>query len=161
TIANQSGIADFNEKVLRKMLDGKTVSIAPHISSLSEGLSGYCNYNDIETLFQLTSLYFTQPRFDDDALQVWEQGMEQYIKTKYDTPTGVFADTLNNILTNYSPRKAPLEIQDIQALDFERMQEIYKERFADVGDFAFFFVGSFDIDSIKPLIQQYIGNLPS
>src|SRR3546814_10447042 len=41
------------------------------------------------------------------------------------------------------------------------MYEIYKERFTDAGDFTFFLVGSFNIDSIKPLIQQYIGNLPN
>lgn len=38
--------------------------------------------------------------------------------------------------------------------------QIYKERFANAGDFTFLFVGSFDEDSIKPLIEKYIGSLP-
>ncbi len=39
--------------------------------------------------------------------------------------------------------------------------EFYRDRFADAGDFFFVFVGNFDPDSLKPLIQTYIGGLPA
>jgi zinc protease len=37
----------------------------------------------------------------------------------------------------------------------------YKERFADASDFLFVFVGSFDLGTVKPLVEQYLGSLPS
>ena len=36
---------------------------------------------------------------------------------------------------------------------------IYNKRFKDLDDFTFVFVGKFDIDSIRPLVLQYLGNL--
>ena len=37
----------------------------------------------------------------------------------------------------------------------------YKERFADASDFTFVFVGSFDLPTIKPLVERYLGSLPA
>src|SRR5450432_534251 len=39
--------------------------------------------------------------------------------------------------------------------------KIYKERFANAGDFTFVFDGHFNIDSIRPLLEKYLGSLPS
>mgnify|MGYP006161642453 CR=1 FL=1 len=39
--------------------------------------------------------------------------------------------------------------------------EVYRERMADASDFTFYFVGSFDQEAIKPLIERYLGSLPS
>ena len=39
--------------------------------------------------------------------------------------------------------------------------QIYKERFANAGDFIFLFVGAFKEETIKPLLEKYIGSLPS
>jgi zinc protease len=37
----------------------------------------------------------------------------------------------------------------------------YRERFANAADFTFVFVGSFDVDTILPLVARYLGALPS
>lgn len=160
-ILNQSGIAGFEEKVLRKMLEGKTVGVSPYIAGMQEGFTGSANIEDIETLLQLTYLYFTRPRFDDNALKTWQENQRTYIKTRYQSPENVFRDSIRQVFNNYAPRYAPHELEDINQVDFERMQEIYRDRFADAGDFAFFFAGSFEVDSLKPVIAEYLGNLPA
>src|SRR5207253_8397085 len=43
----------------------------------------------------------------------------------------------------------------------EKSLAFYKERFADAGDFTFVFVGSFDAATMKPLVERYLGGLPS
>ncbi|QEC51529.1 zinc protease [Anseongella ginsenosidimutans] len=160
-ILTQSGIAGFEEKVLRKLLEGKTVGVAPYISTLEEGFSGSANIDDIETLFQLTYLYFTQPRFDSDALKTWQARQLTFLQNKDKSPMSVYGDTLRSVMNSYAARYAPLTPEMVRELEFERMQEVYADRFADAGDFAFFLVGSFDLDSIQPLLQTYLGNLPS
>jgi hypothetical protein len=45
--------------------------------------------------------------------------------------------------------------------NLEKAMAFYKDRFADASDFTFVFVGSFDIPTIKPLIEKYLGSLPS
>lgn len=39
-------------------------------------------------------------------------------------------------------------------------ERFFKERFSNPGDFTFIFVGSFDLQKIKPLIEKYIGGIP-
>ena len=38
---------------------------------------------------------------------------------------------------------------------------MFRERFANAGDFTFLFVGAFNEETIKPLLEKYIGSLPS
>ena len=45
--------------------------------------------------------------------------------------------------------------------NLEKSFAFYKDRFADAGDFTFVFVGSFDIATMKPLVERYLGGLPS
>ena len=52
-------------------------------------------------------------------------------------------------------------MEDMEKIDFEKAFEFYKTRFADASDFTFFFVGNFSIDGITPLLETYLGSLPS
>ena len=44
--------------------------------------------------------------------------------------------------------------------DYDRILGLYKQAFADCGDFTFILVGNAELDSIKPYIEQYLGALP-
>ena len=46
-------------------------------------------------------------------------------------------------------------------MNLETSFKIYQDRFADAGDFTFFFVGNFELEQMKPLVQKYLGGLPS
>ena len=52
-------------------------------------------------------------------------------------------------------------LEKVEQIELDRAYEIYKERFADASDFTFTFVGNFDPKQIKPLLEQYLGGLPS
>ncbi len=49
----------------------------------------------------------------------------------------------------------------IDQIDYDRVMELYRERFADCSDFTFVFVGNIDIEKLKPLLCQYVATLPS
>lgn len=46
-------------------------------------------------------------------------------------------------------------------ISLNKVYSIYKDRFADASGFTFVFTGSFNVESIVPLIEQYLGSLPS
>ena len=77
------------------------------------------------------------------------------------TPEKVFSDSLNAVLTSNDPRRAPIKPESIDKVNLERAVAIYKDRFSDASDFVFTMVGSFDIEKIKPLLEKYLGGLPS
>ena len=76
-------------------------------------------------------------------------------------PQMVFSDSLTNTLYNHDPRCRSVNSELIKDIDIDRVIQIAKERVANAADFTFYFVGSFDEATIKPLIEQYIASLPS
>lgn len=160
-IVNQSGIAGFSVVELEKMLAGKTVGVGPYIGELNEGLNGSCSPQDLETLFQLTYLYFKQPRIDEKALETFKSQQESILQNMMINPYYYFSDEKNKIKYNNHPRRHIPTVEEIESLDLKKMESVYKDRFADAGDFTFFFVGNFEVEAIRPLISRYLGNLPS
>jgi zinc protease len=61
-----------------------------------------------------------------------------------------------------SPREItiPTEAQFDQ-VNLDRLLAIYKDRFADASDFTYFMVGNFNVLEVLPLLEKYIGGLPS
>ncbi len=56
----------------------------------------------------------------------------------------------------YHFRTRPISLQTVEEVRYDRALSIYKERFADAGSFTFFFVGNFQVDKIKPFVEQYL-----
>ena len=46
-------------------------------------------------------------------------------------------------------------------MNLDKSLAFYKERFADASASTFVFVGSFDIEAMKPLVEQYLASLPA
>ena len=46
-------------------------------------------------------------------------------------------------------------------MNLDKSLAFYKDRFADASDFTFVFVGSIDPVTMKPLVERYLGSLPS
>lgn len=46
-------------------------------------------------------------------------------------------------------------------MNYDRALQIYKERFGNAADFTFFFVGNFDVDTMKDYVKRYVASLPS
>ncbi len=160
-LINQSGVGKFDETTLRKMLSGKVVNVSPYIGELSEGIRGSASPKDLETMFQLIYLYFTQPRLDSSSYLSYETRLKSYLANKNLSPEGAFQDTLQVTLAQYHPRREPWTEKTLSKMNLDESLKIYKNRFADASDFTFVFVGNFDKQKIKPFIETYIGGLPS
>src|SRR5205823_3897546 len=64
------GLGKLSTTDLQKTLAGKTASASAGISEVEESLSGGSSRKDLETMFQLIYLRFTQPRPDPTAFGV-------------------------------------------------------------------------------------------
>ncbi len=160
SILRQSGLGEFNAIQLEKLLAGKAVSVSPTIGSLTEGFSGRVSPDDLEILFKLIYLYFTTPKADSIAFVSLQTRLNAYYQNQAIDPETAFEDSIIAITTQYDPREEPFDIKSIPKMDMQKSLEIYKDRFANAGDFTFIFVGNFDSDKIKSLIENYIGGLP-
>ena len=160
-VASVSGVGEFDAISLSKMLTGKIVNVNPMISTLSEGFSGSASPKDLETLFQLTYVYATAPRKDTSAFGAIMTRIRASIQNRSVSPEGAFYDTVSVTMAQYHYRARPITPKILDEINLDKALTFYKDRFADASDFTFFFVGSFQLDKIKPLVEQYLASLPS
>ena len=156
-----SGVGPHDNVALDKLLAGKLVSVSPYISELFEGFNGRTSPEDIETLFQLIHLYATEPRLDPVVYSNYETSLRSQAETRADQPDAVFSDTLNTVYSQNHFRRRPLTLELIDELSMERAEAVYADRFADLGDATFVFVGAFDWDELRSLTATYLASLPA
>ena len=156
-----SGLGNFNRVDLGKKLAGKVASAGASIAGTSEGLSGRASPKDLETMFQLVYLDFTAPRFDPAAYAAFKAQADQYLANRGVDPDEVFGDTVSWTMASHSVRARPLTAKTFAEVNPEKALAFYKDRFADASDFTFTFVGNVDTTTLKPLVEKYLGALPS
>lgn len=160
-IMGMSGIANFDKITLDKMLSDKVFSVSPYISQLREGFSGSSSVKDAETMLQMVYLYFTEPRFDETSFKSYMTRYAGVLENKAASPESAFQDTFMVTVNNYSNRARPMTKELLAEADFNRIKQIGKERLRNASDFKFFFVGNINLDEFKPLVEKYIGGIPS
>jgi zinc protease len=160
-IVAAGGAGNYDAGELRKFLAGKRVSVQPRIAERSQGIGGSSAPADLETALQLVYAYFTEPRKDTAAFRSLVERSRASLANRSEDPKSVFSDSANAILGNYSIRRTGPSLAKLGQLDLDRAYRIYKERFADASAFTFTFVGSLDLAVVKPLVEKYLGGLPS
>lgn len=160
-IMSKSGLGLFDNIALRKKLAGKVAGVGPYLATYSEGFSGYSSVKDLETMLQILYLYFDSPRFDQDIFQSTIERNREVLNNRSSSPESVFSDTVKVVFSNYNPRVQPMTAKRLDEADLGRIAAIGKERFSNASDFKFFFVGNIDTTIFKPLIEKYIGAIPS
>lgn len=154
------GWGNFSATDLQKRLAGIKASAEPSIDTYTEGITGQCVVKDLETMLQLTYLCFTAPRRDDAAYQSTIERTKQQLANAELAPTTALQDSIISTLYNNHIRALRTRATDLDRLSYDRLLDIYKERFADGDDFEFFFVGDIDLDEALPLFAKYLGSLP-
>lgn len=161
-VVSQMGVGPFSPTDLKKVLAGKSVSVTPRIGTISEGISGQSGADDVETMLQLTYLYFTQPRLDDELFKSFVSKNQSLYQNMMSDPQTVFRDSVLKIVYNNHPRAPKLPRAEIFAkIDEHRAYDIYKERFGNAQGYTFVLVGKINPATIKPLLATYLGSLPS
>jgi zinc protease len=160
-IPQTSGVGKFSIIDLQKFLAGKQVSVAPSIDDLSEGFSGGGSQRDLDTMFQLVYLYFTQPRLDTALVNTFLGRFRGVLANRSASPEAAFSDTLQVTMAQHSVREQPVSASTLDQIDPFKSYDFYKDRFSDASGFTFVFVGNFKLDSIKPLVEKWLGGLPS
>ncbi len=161
TAASLGGVGSFDQVQLEKALAGKAVSVSPSIGQVEEGISGSASPQDLETLFQLVHLFFTEPRRDTAAFQAFQARARSFLENRDRDPSSVLADTLQVTLTNHHPRAQPMTPERFAELDLDSALDFYRDRFADAGDFTFAIVGNVDTTALRPLVERWLGSLPA
>jgi len=159
SIQDEAGYGKFDAIALDKFLQDKTCRVYTGVGLYEESISGSSNKTDLETMLQLVHLIFTKPRKDSIAYLTTLDKQKAFIENRSNDPDQYFYDSVYYFLSGYHYTSKPTGIKDLNALDYKRSYQIFKERFSDPADFTFCFVGSFTPEEIKPLVETYLGGI--
>ena len=165
TMANDfftvGGVGNFSATELNKALSGKQVGLSLNIGSLTERMSGSSTPKDFETLLQLVYLYFTAPRSDEDAFRSLQSRLHASLANQEMQPMSALQDSLNYALYRNNPFRKRVKAADLDKIDYNRIMQIGRERFANAADFSFVLTGNIDEETMMPLVARYLGALPT
>ena len=160
-LVNGSGVGPHDRVALDRLLSGQRVSVSAYIAELHEGLGGSASPEDLETLFQLITLYATEASIDPDYFTTYESRLRTSAELRPTQPDAVLYDRANTLLSQGHLRGRPLSLEVVEELDFARAAAVFADRFSDLGDSTFVFVGAFDWDELRSLTTTYLAGLPT
>ena len=136
------GLGNFSQVDLTKVLAGKKVSVRAGLGATTENVFGTCSPKDFETMMQLTYLTFTAPRKDMEAFESYKNRTKAELESAQANPLSSINDTLQKAMYNNHPRVVIMKPEMVDQIDYDRILEMYNDRFKDASDFTFYFVGN-------------------
>ncbi|WP_285057548.1 M16 family metallopeptidase [Pedobacter ginsengisoli] len=161
TIASLGGLGNYTVGELRKCLADKQAGVGVTISENYQSMGGGSATKDAETMLKLVYANFTEPRMDKVMFDGFINRNKAALANRSNDPNVVFADTAIAVLNQGNIRRTSPSAATFDQIDPNRSLEIYRERFSDASNFTFVITGSFNIDELKPLLEKYLGGLPS
>jgi zinc protease len=161
TLAELSGVGDFDAVQLKKKLAGKIAKLNLDLGTYSEQLQGSASPKNLETLLQLIYLSFEHPRFDKDAFDSKVDMLRNYVVNLEADNGRAFRDTVGEMTTDHHPRNILFNEAFVEKISFDKAKSIYLDRFQDASDFTFIFVGNINAGKDQANIFKYIGNISS
>lgn len=98
---------------------------------------------------------------DQNAFESYKSRTKAALANQEANPQIALSDSLQKAMYMNHPRALRVKADMIDKIDYKRIMEMYKDRFKDAGDFTFLFVGNITLDEAKPLIETYLGGLPT
>lgn len=160
-VVEASGLGNFSNTELQKALAGKIAGASLSMSNTRVGINGQSTPKDVETMLQLVYLYFTSINKDQKSFDNLMNAYELQLKNKAVSPDAAFSDSINVTRYCHNPRFASVTMDDLKKVSYDRILEIAKQMTSNAAAFTFTIVGNYDEAAIRPLIEQYIGSLPS
>ena len=160
-VMQTSGISKFSATELSKQLSGKSAYASVSVSDYEHAVSAGGSPKDIETILQLMYLNFTDPRFDETDLQNLKNMYVPYFRNMESDPGYLMGKAFTETLYQNHPRRQMTSAAQIESLDLATLARVHGELFTYADDFRFVIVGNVDLETLKPLVEKYIGSLPT
>ena len=160
-VIDNSGLGDFSTLELSKALAGKIADAHLQMDDRRMSIKGNSTPTDVETMLQLTYLCFTSIRKDVDAFNNLMQLYEVGLQNREQNPEIAFSDSLTRALYDNSWRYQPFLKDDVKNVNYDRILDMARERTANANGWTFEVIGNYNDSTIRQLICQYLGALPS
>ncbi len=159
-VIGRSKTGGFTSTELTKALAGKNVRSSANVGLREESFSGFSSKKDIQTLFELIYMTFQPREKDEEAVASYLNSLREELRNKDLDPMSSLSDSIQATLYGHNPRLQPMTEAEVDQVSYDRILEMWADRFADASDFTFMFLGNIDEAQIRELATQYLATLP-
>ena len=157
-----SGVGGFSRESLSQFLTGNSASVRFLIDKTRTGIAGSADLADMKTLFELIYLKWTAPQVDDSVFSLIKQKAVENARNTNQTPSSLFRRDLNALVNGWNYTTQPLADTLLQnQLQSDRMLPIFDRAFGTATGFTFIVTADPANETVKKLVLQYLGGLPS
>ena len=160
-IISRANVGELTVSEKENLYPTDFVDLYPFVDGQEEGVKGYSNNEHLEDMFKLLYVNFTDLRITQTHVDIFkEKRISQYNIDK-ENPDHAYNLEFVKKFFNDHPRTRSSTEELYNQINLKDLQDFYIDRFKDGGNFNFVIVGDFEFDEIEPLIEKYIGSLPS
>jgi zinc protease len=159
--SNLGGVSNFSSTTLNKMLTGIIVSESPFIEDEFHGIAGQSAPKDFETLMQLVYLQVTEPRFVEEEIAPAFAQMNAIVPNLSKQPNYILSEAYLKTAYGNNPRRQLISMDMLSKMSVASLEQSYKTLFSNMAGACVYITGNVDLETIKPLVEKYIGSLPT
>lgn len=149
----------FDNKDLSKYLAGKQVGLGFTTNTYTDVISGSSTVKDFKTLMELLYTEFTNRSADEKTFDVLRQNLRTRLQNAEKDPNTVFSRQINATRYPGNPLMASLTLEDVEKADYQKMVGMALDAVKNPAEYTFIFTGNVNLDSIRPLLSQYVASL--
>jgi zinc protease len=159
-VLETTGIGPVTGSQLSSIIDRTSIDISPWVSDNWIQLSGTATLSDLNSLFQLTYLFFTAPRTDSVAFARYRERMRLWAAERALDPEEVFSDSVAVAVGRRPPREITSTQPFVEAVDMQRALGFWRTRLRNAANFTAVIVGDVPTARARTLVEQYLASLP-
>jgi zinc protease len=158
-IAGASGLGPWSRPQLIRLLADKQASLSFWTGNYNRGFQGSAASGDLETLFELLYLSFTEPRVDSDVLRSVVDSYRTSLAQRGEDPNTVFSDTMVRVISGRHPHFEPLTVEDLDKVDEAQVMSFLR-RCLNPADYTFILTGNLDPAQTRSLAETWLASIP-
>jgi len=153
-----SGLGPHTRTDLVTMLADRQVSLSFWAQNYLRGFRGVSTTQDIQVLFELLYLNFTQPRFDPDAVAAAMDQRRSNMAFQENDPNTAFRREITRT-THGDSRFHPLRLEDLERFDMVDALGFIRASL-NPADYTFVFTGNIELPAFRTLVETYLASIP-
>lgn len=154
------GLGDYTASDLTKYLQGKQAGVSFSIEDYHRSVSGTTTVKDLPTMMEMIYMTFIDYNINENDFKTAQTQLATQFATLMSHPQIIFQKDVMEVLYTSKLNQFP-SVEVINAADRESGVAFLQKNLSNAADYTFFFVGDIDMDTLIPLLEQYIATLPA
>lgn len=157
----KSGLYKYGTQELNALVQEHSINLDISLEETSESINCTSTTRDADFAFQFLHLVVEKARFDKAAFDKYVYVNKLMLAHSRKTTDDTINDVLRDLRMVKSPRLWVRDVRYYEAMDYEKMVRIFKERYQNASDFSFYVVGDLERETARELVTRYIASLSS